>query len=291
MKDEAAGRVSVLGAALLFSTGGAAIKATTLSGFQVAGFRSAVAALAMLLLLPAARRRFTKGAFLVGAAYAATMVLFVSANKLTTSANTIFLQSSAPLYVLLLSLLVLKERVRSSDVVYMLVLAAGLALFFVGARAPDWLAPNPFLGNLLATAAGVSWGLTVFGLRWLEVREPERGALRATLLGNLLAAGACLPFAFPAIHASLSDVFVILYLGVFQIGLAYVLLTRAVERLPALETSLLLLVEPVLNPIWAWALHGEVPGAWSLAGGIIILGATALRTGVAFARARARHQA
>ncbi len=273
-------------AALCFSTGGAAIKATALTSFQVASFRSGVAALAMLALLPAARARWSWRAALVGLAYATTMVLFVSANKLTTAANTIFLQSSAPLYVLLLSPLVLKERVRRQDLLYMLVLAGGLALFFVGVRAPDALAPNPVLGNVLATTAGLSWALTVFGLRWIEQREPERGGARAVLLGNLVAFFACLPWALPVAALSLKDAGVIAYLGLIQIGLAYLLLMRAVQSVPALEASLLLLVEPVLSPLWAWLVHAESPGAWSLAGGAVILGATAARTTFDFLKAR-----
>ncbi|MBK9000764.1 MAG: EamA family transporter [Myxococcales bacterium] len=280
------GRLEVILAALCFSTGGAAIKATALTSFQVASFRSGVAALAMLALLPAARARWSWRALLVGLAYATTMVLFVSANKLTTAANTIFLQSSAPLYVLLLSPLVLKERVRRQDLLYMLVLAGGLALFFVGVRAPDALAPNPVLGNVLATTAGLSWALTVFGLRWIEQREPERGGARAVLLGNLVACFACLPWALPVADLSLKDAGVIAYLGLIQIGLAYLLLMRAVQSVPALEASLLLLVEPVLSPLWAWLVHAESPGAWSLAGGAVILGATAARTTFDFLKAR-----
>ncbi|MBI3203750.1 MAG: EamA family transporter [Myxococcales bacterium] len=272
------GRLEVILAALCFSTGGAAIKATALSGFQVASFRSGVAALAMLLLVPAARARWSWRALAVGLAYATTMVLFVSANKLTTAANTIFLQSSAPLYVLLLSVLVLKERVRQSDLSYMLVLAGGLALFFVGVRAPDQLAPSPLLGNALALSAGLSWAMTVFGLRWIEQREPERGGSRAVLLGNLIAFSAVLPWALPVGAAGLKDAAVIAYLGLIQIGLAYVLLMRAVQHVPALEASLLLLVEPVLSPLWAWLVHGEAPGGWAIAGGAVILGATAVRT-------------
>ncbi|MBK7580601.1 MAG: EamA family transporter [Myxococcales bacterium] len=280
------GRVEVILAALCFSTGGAAIKATTLSSFQVAGFRSGVAALAMLLLLPAARARWSWRAILVGLAYASTMVLFVSANKLTTAASTIFLQSSAPLYVLLLSPLVLKEPVRRKDLLYMAVLAGGLAFFFVGVRAPDALAPNPLLGNVLATTAGASWALTIFGLRWLEQREPERGGARAVLLGNLIAFFACLPWALPVEVLSGKDAGVIAYLGLIQIGLAYLLLMRGVQTVPALEASLLLLVEPVLSPIWAYLVHGEVPGPWSVLGGAIILGATLTRTAVDFLRVR-----
>ncbi len=280
------GRALVILAALCFSTGGAAIKATALSSFQVASFRSGVAALAMLLLVPAARARWTWRALAVGLAYATTMVLFVSANKLTTAANTIFLQSSAPLYVLLLSVLVLREGVGRKDLLYMLVLAGGLALFFVGVRAPDELAPNPLLGNVLATTAGVSWALTVFGLRWIEQREPERGGSRAVLAGNLIAFTACLPWALPVGSATPKDFWVIVYLGLIQIGLAYVLLMRAVQTVPALEASLLLLVEPVLSPIWAWLAHGEIPGVWAMVGGAVILGATTARTTVDFLGAR-----
>lgn len=279
-------RLSAILAALCFSTGGAAIKATVLDGFQVASFRSGVAALCLALFLPATRARWTWRAALVGLAYASTMVLFVTSNKLTTAANTIFLQSSAPLYVLLLSPWLLGERVRRSDLFYMAVLALGLGLFFVGVRSPDRLAPNPFLGNVLAAAAGLAWALTVFGLRWIAQREPAQGGARAVLLGNLLACAGCLPFALPVRGAHAADAAVIGYLGVVQIGLAYVLLMRAVEHVPALEASLLLLVEPVLSPVWAWLVHGESPGAWSLAGGAVILGATALRTSVDFARAR-----
>jgi drug/metabolite transporter (DMT)-like permease len=281
-------RLEVLLAALCFSTGGAAIKATTLSGFQVASFRSGVAALAMLLLLPAARRRWSPRAIAVGLAYAATMVLFVSANKLTTAANTIFLQSSAPLYVLLLSPWILREPIRRADVWYMAALAIGLGFFFVGVRAPDRLAPNPLLGNVLATAAGLSWALTVFGLRWIGQREAKAGGTRAVLLGNLIAFFACLPWALPTHGATATDLGVIVYLGVVQIGLAYFFLMRGVEHVPALEASLLLLVEPVLNPIWAWLVHGEAPGPWALVGGAVILGATATRTSFDFVRSRRR---
>jgi len=150
------------------------------------------------------------------------------------------------------------------------------------------LAPNPVLGNALALASGVSWALTIFGLRWLDRREPELGGTRAVLAGNLIAFFGCLPFALPVENAGLADVWVILYLGVFQIALAYWFLTRAVRSVPALEASLLLLIEPVLNPIWAFLIHRESPGMWSIAGGVVILGATLVRTGVDFVKTSKR---
>ena len=274
-------RALVIAAAATFSTGGAAIKATTLSAWQVACLRSAVAAVVLLLLLPAARRGMSRRSLIDGVAYGATMVSFVLANKLTTVANTIFLQSTAPLYVLLASPWLLQERMQRRDVPYLLVLAFGLSLFFVGVRPPDRLAPNPLLGNIVAAGAGVAWAFTVLGLRWLS-RPDARGYapdnMTGVLAGNVIAFVVTLPFALPIAHATPTDFAAIGYLGVVQIGMSYWLLSRGLRDVPALEASLLLLVEPVLNPIWAFVWHGETPGGWAIAGGAIILGATAVRT-------------
>lgn len=266
-------RLRVLAAAALFSSGGAAIKAASLNAWQVAGFRSAVAAAALLLMMPEARRRPNLRVLMVGVAYASTMVLFVSSNKLTTSASAIFLQSTAPLYVLLLSPWLLQERIRKADLGYMGVLALGLGAFFVGLDPVSATAPDPWLGNVLATLSGVFWALTVMGLRALGRGGSDWGP-SAALWGNVIAFLGCLPMALPVAASRPVDWLVIAYLGVFQIALAYVFLIRGLRQVPALEASLLLLLEPVLNPIWAWMVHGERPGAWSIAGGILILAAT-----------------
>lgn len=282
-----AARLRVLAAAALFSSGGAAIKATTLTAWQVAGARSAIAALALLVLLPECRRRPNLKVVGVGFAYASTMVTFVLSNKLTTAASAIFLQASAPLYVLLLSPWLLHERIRRSDLVYMAVLAGGLGLLFVGLDPASATAPNPWLGNLLSVFSGVTWALTIMGLRGLG-RAREGGgeeeaswAPMSALWGNILAALGCLPLALTSLPVASSrpvDWLVVAYLGVFQIALAYVFLIRGVREVPAFEAALLLLLEPVLNPIWAWLAHGEKPGAWSLAGGVVILTATVVKS-------------
>ena len=266
-------RLRVLAAAALFSSGGAAIKAVSLNAWQVASFRSAIAAVALLLMMPEARRRPTLRVVLVGTAYAMTMVLFVLANKLTTSASAIFLQSTAPLHVLLLGPWLLKERVRRADLVYMGVLALGLASFFVGLDPVSATAPNPALGNVLATLSGMTWALTVMGLRALG-RGGEDWGPASAVWGNVIAFFACLPLALPVESSRPMDWLTLGYLGVFQIAVAYVFLLRGLKHVPALEASLLLLLEPVLNPIWAWMAHGERPGAWSIAGGVLILVAT-----------------
>lgn len=270
----------MLAAAALFSTGGSAIKATSLTSWQVAAFRSAVAALTLLALSPAARQGWSRRTPLVGVAYAATLVLFVQANKLTTAANAIFLQATAPLYLLLLSPLLLGERVRLRDVGLLAVLGAGLALFFVGAEAPRGTAPDPGLGNLLAAASGLTWAFTIAGLRWLARGSGGAGggsnvAVPATVAGNAIGFLVCAPFAFPVVGATPLDAVWILFLGVFQIALAYLCLTASVRRVPAFEGALLLLLEPVLSALLAGAFHGEIPGPWSLLGAGLILAATA----------------
>jgi drug/metabolite transporter (DMT)-like permease len=264
-------------AALLFSTGGAAIKAAQFDGWQIAGFRSGIAALTLMVCLPGARRAWSWRAALVGCAYAATLVLFVLANRLTTAANTIFLQSTAPLYLLLLGPWLLREPVRRRDLVTMAAVGAGLALFFVGAEPAAATAPDPARGNLLALLSGLCWALTLTGLRWIGRDAPEESGLTAVVIGNLLAFAGCLPFALPLGPHALADWGTIIYLGVVQIGLAYVLVTRELRSLPVFEASLILLLEPALNPVFAWVVHGETPGAWAVTGGALILGATMLK--------------
>jgi DME family drug/metabolite transporter len=278
-----AARLRIMAAAALFSTGGAAIKACSLNGPQVASVRSGIAAVAILLLLPASRRGWTRWTLLIGSAYAVTMILFVWANKLTTAASTIFLQSTTPLFILVLGPWLLKEPVRRSDLAFTGALAVAMAFFFIGTEAPRESAPDPALGNLLALASGATYAAAVVGLRWLarmEVEGTPRGgsAAAVVLAGNAIAFAGCLVPGWPFPAPTWADAAVLGYLGVFQIALAYMLLTRGMRGVPALEASLLLLVEPMLNPIWAWAVQGEIPGAATIAGGVLIMGATAWRT-------------
>ncbi len=273
-----AARLQVLAAAVLFSTGGAAIKATALSGWQVAGLRSGVAALLLVALVPAARRIASPRVLAVGVAYAAALVCYALANRLTTAANTIFLQSTAPLYIAVLAPWLLRERLRRRDLLLLAVMAAGLVPFFLAGEPASRTAPDPLAGNLLAAAAGISWALVVIGLRAMERRPGQAGsAIASVVAGNGLAFLATLPFALPLPAAAPADWAIVVYLGAVQIGLAYLLLTAGLGRVPAFEASLLLLAEPVLNPLWAWLVHGERPARWALVGGAVILGATAAR--------------
>lgn len=268
----------ILLAALLFSTGGAAVKLSSFNAWQVASLRSGIAALAIFLILPTARHGWNRRAVAVGVAYAGTMVSYVVANKLTTAANATFLQSTAPLYVLLLGPVLLKEPVRGRQLGFMAALATGLTMFFVGTQPTMTTAPDPVLGNLVGVACGLCWALTIIGLRGLGRNESEdrSGVAVAVALGNVLACAATAPVAVPIVATKPAlDWGVVLFLGVFQIAIAYAFLTRGARSVGALEMSLLLLLEPVLAPVWAWIVHGEQTTTWGLAGGAFIVGATA----------------
>jgi DME family drug/metabolite transporter len=278
MPSRTVARLQLVAAAVLFSTGGAAIKAANFTGWQIASFRSGIAAAAILLLSREARRGWSWRVVIVGVAYATCLTLFVLANRLTTAANTIYLQSTAPLYLLILSPWLLKEPVRLKDVGFMLAIGVGLALFFIGVEPPVATAPDPVRGNIVALASGFFWALTVCGLRWMGAGEGRHGSpVAAVAVGNLIAFGVSLPMALPLGVHPVTDWGLIVYLGVFQIAVAYLFVTSALGVIPALEASLILLIEPALNPLWAWVFQGERPGPWALAGGALILGTTTIK--------------
>jgi DME family drug/metabolite transporter len=267
-------RLEVLAAAVLFSTGGAAVKLTHFTSWQVAGFRSGIAAAVLLLLLPETRRGWNVWTFIAGLAYAATLILFVTATKLTTAANAIFLQSAAPLYVMLLGPLLLKENARRSDLPFMAVIGIGLSLFFAGDTASTASAPNPALGNLFGLVSGLTWALVLIALRWMARGGSSTAGITTAAAGNLIAFAVCLPLALPVQHTTNADVGAVAYLGIFQVALAYYFLNRGLRHVPVLESSALLLAEPALNPVWAWLLLGERQPLLSVTGGALILGAS-----------------
>jgi drug/metabolite transporter (DMT)-like permease len=262
--------LTLVAAALLFATGGAAIKLASLTAWQIAAFRSGIAAAVLLLILPEARRLWRLSTWLAAASYAATLILFVHANKLTTSANAVFLQATAPAYLLVIGPLFLKERLRRADVWMGLLVVSGMLLFFCGNAAPQATAPNPHAGNLLALISGVTWALTLAGLR-SAARASGGSALPMVVAGNLIVFFVSLPPAWPVMHIDGSSMAVVLYLGCIQIAFAYWLLTRGVRHVPAFESSLILLLEPVSNPAWSWLIHGERMDAWALSGAGLVL--------------------
>jgi DME family drug/metabolite transporter len=259
-------------AAVLFSTGGVAVKTIAFNGWQVAALRSGIAAVALFLFVPMTRRRWDRPTLAVAFSYAITMILFVLANKNTTAANAIFLQAAAPLYLLVLAPLMLKEPVTKADLIAMAAIAIGLVLVMSGSPPATRISPHPTFGNILATISGVALAFTTIGFRWLGAMpegEERKGAVLVS--GNVMAALICLPMALPIVGIGALDWGIITYLGVVQIGVAYLLVTRGLRGVPAVEASLLMMVEPALNPIWVWMIHGEEPGLLPVMGGALIL--------------------
>jgi drug/metabolite transporter (DMT)-like permease len=261
-------RLLLLAAAVLWSTAGAAIKSCGLDAWQIAGGRSLVAAAFLLAVVREARVRPTARVLAVSVAYAFTVVLFVLATKLTTAANAIFIQDTAPLWVLLLSPFLLGERPTRGELLAVPVYGVGLGLFFL-----DELTAGQVAGNAVALASGVAFAFSIIGLRLLRHDGPA-----ALVYGNAIAAIAALPLWRQGPAASGADLAIVAYLGVFQLALAYLAFSRGVTGTPAIEASLLILLEPVLNPIWTFLVAGERPGPWAVAGGAVVLGATAWRT-------------
>ena len=258
--------------AALFASGGTLLKLCAFPPLERAGIRAAIAALTIFALLPAARRWPTGRMLLLAPAYFGATVLFVVANSLTTAANAIFLQSAAPLWIVLFGPWLLHERPTRRDFVTLLGVGAGMALFFVAPTEVQATAPNPRLGDWFAVASGVSYALLLLGLRKLS-KGDDQAQCAAIAWGNALT--------FPApIAGSAQDWLVIVVLGVFQVGLAYTILVRTIQHVPAMRASLVMMVEPVLNSLLAWLVHGERPHALAFCGGALILGtvlATSLR--------------
>jgi len=271
-------RLKALCAATLFSTGGAAIKTAAFSASQITSIRAGVAAIALMFWLRG-RVTWSKHAWAIGVVYASMTVLFVAATKLTTSANAIFLQATGPIYLLLLCPYYLNEKLRRTDVAYFAALAVGLAICFTGRPPTTVTAPDPATGNVLGLLCGIAWAVTLLMLRRVGRDAAPQGVAGASVIaGCVIASCVTLPFAFPMPSASPAAWSMLLYLGVFQIGLAYVWVTDAVRHLQAFELSLLLLLEPVLNPVWTWLVWNEYPGRAVLAGGALIVAATAVKS-------------
>lgn len=286
VQDVSKARTALVLAAVLFSSGGVIIKGTALDAWQVACFRSLVAACAFPLLVPSARRLPTRAEWLVGIAYAATMILFVLANKLTTAASSIYLQSTAPVYILVLSPWLLGERAARKDVPFLVAMAVAIGLLVAGTPETQATAPDPPLGNALALASGLCWALTMMGLRRLQRADSGKGpdsaggGTGAVVAGNLIAVLISVAFALPVGASGPRDWAAVAFLGVVQIALAYRFLTFGLTRVGALEASLILLVEPVFSPLWSWLAHGERPGLLALAGGAIVAVATTVKAAV-----------
>lgn len=257
-----------LAAALLWSTGGLFIKWTTLSGLELSCWRSFFALFTVAFFTRHEGFRINSVTAIASLLYAVLLILFVLATKTTTAANAIFLQYTAPVYLLILEPLIYKEKFRSRDLITVLICLGGMALFFVGQ-----LRPQDVTGNVLALASGLCFALYFLLLRHPRAREVNRAS--SVIYGNALAVLITLPWGLATLSSITGhDLIGVAFLGVAQLGISYTLFTTAMARgVRSLDAGIVCYVEPVLNPVWVFLVLAERPSSWALLGGSIIVAA------------------
>ncbi len=252
---------------LLWSTGGLLIKSVPLTGVTIAGTRSAIAAIVMWLWLRRLRPTWSPAQFGGIVAYAATVTLFVTATKLTSAANAILLQYTAPIWVALLSAAITRERLRWYDVVTVAAVMSGMVVFFV-----DKLEGPALTGTFVAVLSGIAFAFVALCMR------AQRGVAttETIVIGNILTALVCLPFSSFSGADSMAWVYLVA-LGVVQLGISYMLYSWALAHVTALEAILITVLEPLLNPVWVLLGTGETPSSYAAIGGVIVVGSVVAR--------------
>lgn len=276
MIDRRNGLLFIAVAALLWSTGGIGIKGVVDSPLKVTFYRSLFAAVTLFLLFGRNVwdvRQWKSTPMFVTAVlcYGGCLTTFVTATKWTTAANAIFIQYAGVVWVLLLSPFILREPLRGKTAIAVAFAFGGMALFFVGRFEARGMA-----GNLMALLSSVFFGMLIMALR--KENEASRSAVT---WGNVVTAAAMLPFVAGDLSLTSRSFFALLFLGVFQIGLAYAFFVRGLKYVTATEASLMGMLEPIANPIWVLLFLGEVPSRWAIAGAAIVLAAIAWHTLVA----------
>ncbi|RPH51657.1 MAG: EamA/RhaT family transporter [Desulfobacteraceae bacterium] len=267
--NKSVGILAMAATAFLWSLAGLFIKVIDWNPIAIAGMRSFVASIVILVYLkrPVIHLSFPQIAAAI--ANAATMLLFVSANKTTTAANAIILQYIAPVLTAFTGAIMLKERTRIEHYAAIPVVAAGMIVMFF-----DELGGGKLFGNILAVMSAVTFSFYFVFMRMQKDGSP----LESILLSHWLTAGICIVISFflPAPHISTKALLAIAVLGVVQVGVSSILFSIAIKRVSAVSAILVAVIEPVFNPIWVFFAIGEAPGTYALAGGgIIVLAVTA----------------
>jgi drug/metabolite transporter, DME family len=276
----------VLAAVLLWSTGGLFIKLTTLDPYQITFFRSLLAGITVLLLTRSSGLRINGFGLIVSCIYATLLFLFVWATKQTTAANAIFLQYTAPVYILIFAPFVIGEKFRLRDLLTVFFCICGMSLFFIGD-----LSIGDYQGNIAALGSGVFLGLYIMllkhpritGLQSTGTRAPHTGRvspIATVVYGNLILALVTLPAGIPSIPRLTSvDILAVSFLGIVQIGISYVLFIKGVAGgTRPLDASIIGFIEPLLNPVWVLVFIGETPSRWAVLGGTIIIATVGVHT-------------
>ena len=247
--------------AVLWSTSGVFVKALDWQPLSILAGRGLFTSIVFLLYMRRLPRNISRWTLLAAGGSIVTQFLFVTSTKLTTAANSIFLQYTAPIYVVLLGYWLLRERPTRTDWIAMGIIFTGLLLFF-----GDQLSPEGFYGNILAVLSGLTSAIMIVSFRAQKNSSPEDSVLIASLVIAILG--------FPSVlreNWTVTSWLTVAYLGVIQIGLAFILFTWSIKHIPALEANLIGTLEPILNPVWVFLFLGERMGQSALLGGLVVL--------------------
>jgi drug/metabolite transporter (DMT)-like permease len=248
-------------AAILWSTAGVLVKALDWQPLSILAGRGIFTSILFIIYMRRLPQKVTRWTILAAGGSIATQFLFITSTKLTTAANAIFLQYTAPIYVVLLAYWLLREKPSRTDWIAMVIIFLGLILFF-----GDQLSPDGFYGNVLAVLSGVTSAIMMVSFRAQKDGSPEDSILIASVVIAILG--------FPSMLKETQTVanwLSIAYLGIFQIGLAFIFFTRGIKHIPALEANLIGTLEPILNPVWVFLFLGERMGKSALLGGLVVL--------------------
>ena len=255
-------------AATLLSTGGVILKFVDMNPMAIASSRGIISSIVVWLYLKKPNFTFSKPQVIGAFSYAMMVTGFIVANKLTTATNAVVLQFTAPIWIVILGVWILKEKASWYDIVSIFIVSAGMILFFI-----DDVGGGTLAGNIVAIFSGLALAGSTIGMRM----QKEGSPVETTLLGHIITVIIGLPFLF-SVNFTITNIIGILLLGIFQLGIAYILYATAVKYLTALEVILIMFLEPILNPIWVMLIHGETPSKFSLIGGTIIIVTVALRS-------------
>lgn len=282
-------------ASLFWSSAGLMIKTVSLPPIQIAMYRSLVAGLFLGIYLMIHRRHLSRDAFSGSALrtalfYMLTVTLFVLANKLTTSANAVFLQYTAPVYVILISYFAFREKVSLTEVATVAICLAGMFLFFMEEEKS-----SSFVGNVVGVLSGVAFALLQVSVKRAERSEAgsqdvvamETKGVAHLALGNVVTVGMLFVFILVSVRLepgsfllpltgseftmTAADAAGLLFLGIVQLGCGYLCFAKGARHISSVEIAIYTLLEPVLNPVWTFLGTGETPGGWAILGAVVII--------------------
>ncbi len=267
-KDRYKGIILAAIASTMWSTGGIFVKLVDWNPVSIAGLRSFIAALVMLTYIKKPKFTKSKPQILGTITTCTTMLCFIMANKLTTSANAILLQYTAPIFVAILGVWILKEKIRWYDILSITVVFLGMILFFI-----DNVNIGNTFGNIIAILSGFSLACMTISLRL----QKDGSVIDTTFFGNILTFIIAIPFFIFNPLSDIKSIIIIIIMGVFQLGIPYIFYVQSTRYLTALEAILITVMEPLLNPLWVYIFAGEKPGTYAVIGGIVVIVTVLLR--------------